>query len=571
MEMKTKLPMGIENFREIRRQKFYYVDKTALIRELLENWGKVNLFTRPRRFGKTLNMSMLKCFFEIGSDSALFDGLEISKETQLCEEYLGKFPVISITLKGATGRTFDEAKSMLRRLIGKEAQRFQVLMQSDKLTELEHQQYKTLIHMNDKGIFTMEDEVLKDSLFTLTQLLKKHYGQDVIMLIDEYDVPLDKAYQSGYYDDMVELIRSLFGNAFKTNDSLYFAVLTGCLRISKESIFTGLNNFNVYTVKDVQYHEAFGFTDVEVRQMLEDYGFMEKYDAIKAWYDGYRFGTLDIYCPWDVVSYCHALKMKPTITPKNYWVNTSSNDIVRRFVSKANTTTRDEIEVLIDGGSVKKRIRQELTYRDLDSNIDNLWSILFTTGYLTQRGFDSNDLTELVIPNREIRWIFVQQIREWFQEESVKDRKKLESFCRAFQENDTKAIEKGFNEYLWNTISIRDTSVRKEMKENFYHGILLGLLAYMDGWLVKSNTESGEGYSDISIEIRQREIGIVIELKYAENGTFDVSCQEALRQIHERKYETALIENGLHTIYRYGIACYKKRCKVVSECFEIKE
>ena len=571
MEMKTKLPMGIENFREIRRQKFYYVDKTALIRELLENWGKVNLFTRPRRFGKTLNMSMLKCFFEIGSDSALFDGLEISKETQLCEEYLGKFPVISITLKGATGRTFDEAKSMLRRLIGKEAQQFQVLMQSDRLTELEHQQYKTLIHMNDKGIFTMEDEVLKDSLFTLTQLLKKHYGQDVIMLIDEYDVPLDKAYQSGYYDDMVELIRSLFGNAFKTNDSLYFAVLTGCLRISKESIFTGLNNFKVYTVKDVRYKEYFGFIDTEVKQMLEYYGFTSHYDATKEWYNGYLFGNTGIYCPWDVINYCGDLRDASVTEPQNYWVNTSSNDIVRRFVSKANTTTRDEIEVLIDGGSVKKRIRQELTYRDLDSNIDNLWSILFTTGYLTQRGFDSNDLTELVIPNKEIRWIFVQQIREWFQEESVKDSKKLESFCRAFQENDTKAIEKGFNEYLWNTISIRDTSVRKEMKENFYHGILLGLLAYMDGWLVKSNAESGEGYSDISIEIRQREIGIVIELKYAENGTFDVSCQEALRQIHERKYETALIENGLHTIYRYGIACYKKRCKVVSECFEIKE
>ena len=571
MEMKTKLPMGIENFREIRRQKFYYVDKTALIRELLENWGKVNLFTRPRRFGKTLNMSMLKCFFEIGSDSALFDGLEISKETQLCEEYLGKFPVISITLKGATGRTFDEAKSMLRRLIGKEAQQFQVLMQSDRLTELEHQQYKTLIHMNDKGIFTMEDEVLKDSLFTLSQLLKKHYEQDVIMLIDEYDVPLDKAYQSGYYDDMVELIRSLFGNAFKTNDSLYFAVLTGCLRISKESIFTGLNNFKVYTVKDVRYKEYFGFIDTEVRQMLEYYGFTSHYDATKEWYNGYLFGNTGIYCPWDVINYCGDLRDGSVTEPQNYWVNTSSNDIVRRFVSKANTTTRDEIEVLIDGGSVKKRIRQELTYRDLDSNIDNLWSILFTTGYLTQRGFDSNDLTELVIPNKEIRWIFVQQIREWFQEESVKDSKKLESFCRAFQENDTKAIEKGFNEYLWNTISIRDTSVRKEMKENFYHGILLGLLAYMDGWLVKSNAESGEGYSDISIEIRQREIGIVIELKYAENGTFDVSCQEALRQIHERKYETALIENGLHTIYRYGIACYKKRCKVVSECFEIKE
>ncbi|MDE7182961.1 MAG: ATP-binding protein [Lachnospiraceae bacterium] len=571
MEMKSKLPMGIENFKEIRRQKFYYADKTALIRELLENWGKVNLFTRPRRFGKTLNMSMLKCFFETGSDSALFDGLEISKETQLCEEYLGKFPVISITLKGATGRTFDEAKSMLRRLIGKEAQRFQFLMQSDKLTELEHQQYQTLIHMNEKGIFTMEDEVLKDSLLTLSQLLRNHYGQDVVMLIDEYDVPLDKAYQSGYYDDMVELIRSLFGNAFKTNDSLYFAVLTGCLRISKESIFTGLNNFKVYTVKDVRYKEYFGFTDTEVKQLLEYYGFTEHYDAIKEWYNGYLFGNTSIYCPWDVINYCGDLRDASVTKPQNYWVNTSSNDIIRRFVSKANTTTRDEIELLIDGGSVKKMIRQELTYRDLDSNIDNLWSILFTTGYLTQSSFESDDQTELVIPNREIRWIFVQQIREWFREESVKDIQKLESFCRAFQENDTAAIEKGFNDYLWNTISIRDTSVRKEMKENFYHGLLLGLLAHMDGWLVKSNAESGEGYSDISIEIRQREIGIVIELKYAENGTFEAGCQEALRQIHERKYESALIENGIHTIYRYGIACYKKRCKVVSEILEIKK
>ena len=570
MEMKTRLPMGIESFKEIRRQKFYYVDKTALIRELLENWGKVTLFTRPRRFGKTLNMSMLKCFFEIGSDKALFDGLEISREAQLCEEYQGKFPVISITLKGATGRTFDEAKNMLRRLIGKEAQRFQFLMESDKLTELEHQQYKALIYMNEKGIFDMEDEVLKDSLLTLSQLLKKHYQQDVIILIDEYDVPLDKAYQSGYYDDMVDLIRSLFGNALKTNDSLYFAVLTGCLRISRESIFTGLNNFKVYTVKDVRYKEYFGFTDAEVRQVLEYYGFLAHYDAVKEWYNGYLFGNTSIYCPWDVVNYCGDLRDASVTSPQNYWVNTSSNDIIRRFVSKANTTTRDELELLIDGGSVKKMIRQELTYRDLDSSIDNLWSILFTTGYLTQRGTESGDLTELVIPNREIRWIFVQQIREWFREESVKDTEKLESFCRAFQENDTTAIEKGFNDYLWNTISIRDTSVRKEMKENFYHGILLGLLAYMDGWLVKSNAESGEGYSDISIEIRQHEIGIVIELKYAEDGAFEAGCQEALRQIHEKEYESALIKNGLHTIYRYGIACYKKRCKVVSESLEVK-
>ncbi len=570
VEMKTRLPMGIESFKEIRRQKFYYVDKTALIRELLENWGKVTLFTRPRRFGKTLNMSMLKCFFEIGSDKALFDGLEISRETQLCEEYQGKFPVISITLKGATGRTFDEVKRMLRNIIATEAMRFQFLMQSENLTQIERKQYEKLLVLNDDGEFAMSDVLLKSSLYTLSQLLKKHYQQDVIILIDEYDVPLDKAYQSGYYDDMVDLIRSLFGNALKTNDSLYFAVLTGCLRISRESIFTGLNNFKVYTVKDVRYKEYFGFTDVEVRQMLEYYGFLAHYDAVKEWYNGYLFGNTSIYCPWDVVNYCGDLRDASVTSPQNYWVNTSSNDIIRRFVSKANTTTRDELELLIDGGSVKKMIRQELTYRDLDSSIDNLWSILFTTGYLTQRGTESGDLTELVIPNREIRWIFVQQIREWFREESVKDTEKLERFCRAFQENDTAAIEKGFNDYLWNTISIRDTSVRKEMKENFYHGILLGLLAYMDGWLVKSNAESGEGYSDISIEIRQHEIGIVIELKYAEDGAFEAGCQEALRQIHEKEYESALIKNGLHTIYRYGIACYKKRCKVVSESLEVK-
>ena len=570
VEMKTRLPMGIESFKEIRRQKFYYVDKTALIRELLENWGKVTLFTRPRRFGKTLNMSMLKCFFEIGSDKALFDGLEISRETQLCEEYQGKFPVISITLKGATGRTFDEVKRMLRNIIATEAMRFQFLVQSENLTQIERKQYEKLLVLNDDGEFAMSDVLLKSSLYTLSQLLKKHYQQDVIILIDEYDVPLDKAYQSGYYDDMVDLIRSLFGNALKTNDSLYFAVLTGCLRISRESIFTGLNNFKVYTVKDVRYKEYFGFTDVEVRQMLEYYGFLAHYDAVKEWYNGYLFGNTSIYCPWNVVNYCGDLRDASVTSPQNYWVNTSSNDIIRRFVSKANTTTRDELELLIDGGSVKKMIRQELTYRDLDSSIDNLWSILFTTGYLTQRGTESGDLTELVIPNREIRWIFVQQIREWFRKESVKDTEKLERFCRAFQENDTAAIEKGFNDYLWNTISIRDTSVRKEMKENFYHGILLGLLAYMDGWLVKSNAESGEGYSDISIEIRQHEIGIVIELKYAEDGAFEAGCQEALRQIHEKEYESALIKNGLHTIYRYGIACYKKRCKVVSESLEVK-
>ena len=386
MTGKALLPMGIENFKEIRTAKYYYVDKTGLIQSLLEHFGKVKLFTRPRRFGKTLNMSMLKYFFETGSDSALFDGLEISKERELCDEYMGKFPVISITLKGATGMNFEEAKGLLRFIIGNEALRFQFLLQSDRLTAIERKRYEALVDMDKTGAFTMSDELLKNSLQILSQLLQKHYGQNVVILIDEYDVPLDKAYQSGYYDSMVELIRVLFGNAFKTNDSLKFAVLTGCLRISRESIFTGINNFSVYTVKDVQYNEYFGFTDEEVRQMLAYYDFMEKYDSIKEWYDGYHFNNLDIYCPWDVVSYCHALRMQPAMEPQNYWVNTSSNDIVRRFINKADAATKDEIEQLVNGGTIRKRIKQELTYRDLDSSIENLWSILFTTGYLMQRG-----------------------------------------------------------------------------------------------------------------------------------------------------------------------------------------
>ena len=574
--MQTKLPAGIENFREMRTGGFYYVDKTGLIKTLLENPGKVNLFTRPRRFGKTLNMSMLKYFFEAGSDiipfdnvmpfnnGTLFDGLEISKEKELCEEYMGKFPVISITLKGATGESFEDAKVMLRRIIGKEAMRFRFLLESDRIDDAERSQYEALVSMDKTGAFTMSDELLKDSLQTLSQLLQRHYGQSVIMLIDEYDVPLDKAYQSGYYDSMVELVRILFGNAFKTNDSLKFAVLTGCLRISRESIFTGLNNFNVYTVKDVQYHEYFGFLDREVQNLLEYYGFMEKYDAIKKWYDGYRFGKLEVYCPWDVVSYCHALRMEPSTEPQNYWVNTSSNDIIRRFLSRAKTADRNDIEQLINGNSIKKIIHQELTYRDLDSDTDNLWSILFTTGYLTQRSVQTGELTELVIPNREIQWIFIRQIREWFKWETEKNTEKLEDFCRAFLENDTASIEEGFNAYLKKTISIRDTNVRKELKENFYHGILLGLFGNMDGWDVQSNVESGDGYSDISIEIEEQETGIVIELKYAENASFDTACREAMKQINDRNYVEKLVDDGMTTIRKYGIACYKRRCKVIS-------
>ncbi len=563
--MQTKLPTGIENFMEMRTEGFYYVDKTGLIKTLMENPGKVNLFTRPRRFGKTLNMSMLKYFFETGSDTTIFDGLEIAGEKELCREYMGKFPVISITLKGATGTNFEEAKEMLRHIIGNEAMRFQFLMQSPRLTEIERRRYEALISIDRGGDYTMSDALLKSSLQTLSQLLQKHYGQSAVILVDEYDVPLDKAYQSGYYDSMVELIKVLFGNAFKTNDGLKFAVLTGCLRISKESIFTGLNNFKVYTIKDVRYNEYFGFTDAEVKQMLEYYGLSNQYDAVKEWYDGYMFGNLGIYCPWDVINYCGDLRDGSVSKPQNYWVNTSSNDIIRKFIDRADATTKDEIEQLINGGHVRKLIHQELTYRDLDSDIDNLWSLLFITGYLTQDGDDGEGISSLAIPNREIHWIYTQQIRSWFKDETKKDSHKLEAFCRAFIENDTTAIENGFTSYLDETISVRDTYVKKEMKENFYHGILLGLFGNMHTWTVRSNAESGEGYSDISVEIKNEKIGIVIELKYAENASFDAACKEAMKQIRERNYEEKLIDDGMKTIYKYGIACYKKRCKVVSD------
>lgn len=567
MSAGNKLPMGIENFERIRKDDFYYVDKTKLIKDLLQNMAYVNLFTRPRRFGKTLNMSMLKYFFEIGHDSTIFDGLEISKEKEICEKHMGKYPVIALNLKGVCGSDFSEAKRMLRMLIGTEAMRFSFLLKSEHLDDMERKWYRALVDINEKGLFTMEDDLLVNSLLILSRLLEKHYGQKVILLIDEYDVPLDKAYQAKYYDEMAGFIRNCFGQALKTNDSLYCAVLTGCLRIAKESIFTGLNNFKVYTVKDVQYNEYFGFTDKEIRELLAYFGMMNQYDSIKEWYDGYHFGDLDIYCPWDVICYAHSLRMTPGEEPQNYWINTSSNSIVRDLIAKAGTAAKKEIEFLINGGSVKKVIHQELTYRDLDAgiaDIENIWSVLFTTGYLTQCKEDENGFSELIIPNKEIRSIYVDQIRNWFRDETRKDTKQLERFCKAFEENDTRVIEECFQSYLKKTISIRDTGARKSMKENFYHGILLGLFANMDGWYVRPNAESGEGYSDISVESEDKDIGIVIELKYAENAEFDGACSEALRQIEEKNYGDEMIDDGMKTIHKYGIACYKKRCKVVS-------
>lgn len=563
--IKKKLPIGIENFEEIRTEGFYYIDKTGLIRDLLQNWGKVNLFTRPRRFGKSLNMSMLKYFFEIGCEKTLFDGLVISKEEELCEKYMGRFPVVSISLKGVNGNDFETARAMMCSIIGFEAMRFSFLLDSSFLNEKEKELYRMLIHVDTASQegFTMLDSVLMGSLKTLSTLLQKHYGEKVIILIDEYDVPLAKANENGYYERMIMLLRNMFEQGLKTNDSLYFAVLTGCLRVSKESIFTGLNNPKISSIVDVEFDEFFGFTDQEVRTLLDDYHMPEVYDAVKEWYDGYRFGNVDVYCPWDVICYCDKLRMDRTAAPRNYWSNTSSNDVVRHFIESADTgTARREIERLVAGEAVFREIHQELTYKDLYDSEDNLWSVLFMTGYLTQRGKPSGDVFELVIPNMEIRKIFTGQIMQLFKEKTKKDGTAVNLFCEALKNGDAPEVEKQFTGYLRRTISIRDTFVRKPTKENFYHGILLGILGFKETWNVSSNRESGDGYNDIQVEIDDDEIGIVIEVKYAQDGDLDAACRDALEQIETAGYAESLREDGMREILKYGIACYKKRCRV---------
>lgn len=562
MAMALKTPVGIDDFKDIRKQGFYYIDKTKLIEQILLNWGKVNLFTRPRRFGKTLNMSMLKSFFEIGTDVSLFDGLYISKNKELCNEHMGKYPVIFLTLKGVDGSCFEDARYRLTELIGLEAERFDFLTQSEKLSENEIRRYKSIIALHN-GMNIMDENQLISSIQVLSQLLCKHFGQKVIILIDEYDVPLDKAFLHGYYNEMVLLIRGLFGQALKSNDSLQFAILTGCLRVSKESIFTGLNNFKVLSIMDTRFDEHFGFTDSEVREMLDYYGLASHLEEIKEWYNGYHFGNVDIYCPWDVINYIDELRFDENASPKDYWSNSSGNAIVRRFIDKADTRTKDEIERLISGGCIEKDISQELTYDELDDSIEHLWSVLFTTGYLTQQGRTQSGRYLLSIPNREIRNLFIKKIREWFSDTSKKDGTKLEEFCNAFFEKDTEKIEQLFGDYLWNTISIRDTAVQKEKKENFYHGILLGLLGYKENWLTKSNSESGTGYSDILIEIPDNRTGVVIELKYAGDGDMEAACGRALEQIEEKQYVDKLKQDGMRNFIKYGIACYKKDCRVV--------
>ncbi len=566
MEMKM-LPVGIENFEEIRTEDYYYVDKTAMIRDLLRGRGKVNLFTRPRRFGKSLNMGMLKCFFETGCNKEIFAGLDISKETALCEKYMGRFPVVSVSLKSVNGADYATARSLMCATIGNEAMRFYELSDSGRLTSEEKEVYRQLITVDTsgRGVYAISDAALMGSLKTLSMLLAKHYGERTVILIDEYDVPLAKASEQGYYDEMILLIRNMFEQALKTNDSLYFAVLTGCLRVSKESIFTGMNNPKVFSVTDAECDSCFGFTDHEVREMLSYYGLNDKYDTVKEWYDGYHFGDADVYCPWDVVSYVNKLQAKRTLPPQDFWSNTSSNDVVKRFLEQANPTTRDEIERLIAGEYVVKTINEELTYKELYDNIENIWSVLFTTGYLTQRTEAEGNMRRLVIPNREIHNIFMNQIRVWMQSRAREDGVRLNEFCDAFRNADRERVRTIFTEYFTETVSVRDTAVRKEFKENFYHGFLLGLLRFKEDWKVISNRESGSGYADIVIELLADLLGIVIEVKYAENGNLEAGCAEAMEQIERNRYAERLRLDGMRKILKCGIACHMKRCKVVFE------
>ncbi|RGD97393.1 hypothetical protein DWV19_16420 [Clostridiaceae bacterium AF02-42] len=563
MDEFLKLPVGIDNFEKIRRNGFYYVDKTSLIEQLFSNWGEVNLFTRPRRFGKTLNMSMLKYFFEIGTDRSLFDGLHICANEKICSEHMGKYPVIFLSLKNAEGLNFDTAKYQMVELIAREAERFPFLAKDTNLSDRDREKYRVLTAFAD-GHYQMSDDVLCGSLQTLSELLYKHFNQKTVILIDEYDVPLDKAFQHGYYREMVALIRALFGRALKTNEALAFAVLTGCLRVSKESIFTGLNNFKILSITDSRFDEQFGFTDKEVQKLLADYHLEARFSETKEWYDGYRFGNVDVYCPWDVINHIDRIKDDPNARPEAYWINTSGNDLVKRFVDKANRTTRNEIEQLIAGNAIEKMLRLDLTYDEIDNSIENLWSVLFTTGYLTQAGMTEDGAYKLVIPNREICEVFKLQIQEWFKKSIFSNTEQLTAFWNAFEEGNTDGVEMYLNRIMSNSISVFDIKTGEEKKEISYHNLLVGILTGNADWLVKSNVEAGEGFADIIVETEDPNAGIVVELKYTKDyDEMEQACRAALDQINDRRYQEYLLNDGRKDITLYGIAFCKKRCKAV--------
>ena len=564
MDEFLKLPVGIDNFEKIRRNGFYYVDKTSLIEQLFSNWGEVNLFTRPRRFGKTLNMSMLKYFFEIGTDRSLFDGLHISSNEKICSEHMGKYPVIFLSLKNAEGLNFDTAKYQMVELIAREAERFPFLAKDTNLSDRDREKYRVLTAFAD-GHYQMSDDVLYGSLQTLSELLYKHFNQKTVILIDEYDVPLDKAFQHGYYREMVALIRAMFGRALKTNEALAFAVLTGCLRVSKESIFTGLNNFKILSITDSRFDEQFGFTDKEVQKLLADYHLEARFSETKEWYDGYRFGNVDVYCPWDVINHIDRIKDDPNARPEAYWINTSGNDLVKRFVDKANRTTRNEIEQLIAGNAIEKTLRLDLTYDEIDNSIENLWSVLFTTGYLTQTGMTEDGAYRLVIPNREICEVFKLQIQEWFKKSIFSNTEQLTAFWKAFEEGNTDGVEMYLNRIMSNSISVFDIKTGEGKKEISYHNLLVGILTGNADWLVKSNVEAGEGFADIIVETEDPNAGIVVELKYTKDyDEMEQACKAALDQINDRRYQEYLLNDGRKDITLYGIAFCKKRCKAMA-------
>ena len=564
MDEFLNLPVGIDNFEKIRRNGFYYVDKTSLIEQLFSNWGEVNLFTRPRRFGKTLNMSMLKYFFEIGTDRSLFDGLHISSNEKICSERMGKYPVIFLSLKNAEGLNFDTAKYQMVELIAREAERFPFLAKDTNLSDRDREKYRVLTAFAD-GHYQMSDDVLYGSLQTLSELLYKHFNQKTVILIDEYDVPLDKAFQHGYYREMVALIRAMFGRALKTNEALAFAVLTGCLRVSKESIFTGLNNFKILSITDSRFDEQFGFTDKEVQKLLADYHLEARFSETKEWYDGYRFGNVDVYCPWDVINHIDRIKDDPNARPEAYWINTSGNDLVKRFVDKANRTTRNEIEQLIAGNAIEKTLRLDLTYDEIDNSIENLWSVLFTTGYLTQTGMTEDGAYRLVIPNREICEVFKLQIQEWFKKSIFSNTEQLTAFWKAFEEGNTDGVEMYLNRIMSNSISVFDIKTGEGKKEISYHNLLVGILTGNADWLVKSNVEAGEGFADIIVETEDPNAGIIVELKYTKNyDEMEQACKAALDQINDRRYQEYLLNDGRKDITLYGIAFCKKRCKAMA-------
>lgn len=563
MEKKLKLPVGIDGFEKIRRNGFYYIDKTKLIEQLFLNWGEVNLFTRPRRFGKTLNMSMLKSFFEIGTDTSLFDGLYVSENKELCEQHQGQYPVIFLSLKDVEGLSFSEAKRKCIQLIKREAERFYDLKNSERLLDIDKKNYCRLLDMT---VQEEDSDIVSSSIKMLSALLYKHYGKKTVILIDEYDVPLDKAFQHGYYKEMVHFIRGLLGEALKTNDSLSFAVLTGCLRVSKESIFTGLNNFKILSITDTRFDEQFGFTDTEVRKLLLDYHLEDRFEEVKEWYDGYRFGNADVYCPWDVINFVDRAKDDKEAKPEAYWINTSGNDLVKRFIDKANKTTKNEIERLINGEAIEKELRLDLTYEEVDQSIENLWSVLFTTGYLTQSGRNENGAYRLIIPNREVREVFRLQINEWFKKSIFSNTERLTAFWKAFEEGDTEGVEQYLNRVLSNSISVFDTKARKEEKESSYHNLLVGILTGNADWLVKSNVEAGEGFADIIVETDDPDAGIVAELKYTKNfDDMKMTCQKAIDQIRDRRYQEYLLNDDRKDIRLYGITFCKKRCCAISE------